>query len=197
MKKSKEIYIDGSYGPEVQAVFDKLYNSKHKTRKFIFFLSCGIAILNFFAVMISNLGSGFVFAVCLAAFLSFTYGFGLLGLNHGWHSLKKLFIEIPFLFAIVIAFFVGGCAILVGGIYAIVDAIYLILKKPLVFKYERNEILESREMQEIMIRRAMGEFSTVPEDNMEKLRRLKEMMDDGVITEEEYNAKKAELLAGI
>lgn len=199
MKKSKEINIEEGYGPEVQEAFDRLFNAKHKTRKIIFFISCGIAVLNFFAVMISNLGSGFGFAVALAAFLSFTYGFGLLGLNHGWHSLKDLFKKIPFLFAIVIAFFVAACAVLVGGIYAVVDTVYLILKKPLVFKYERKEIFESDEIQEILVRSAMRELSASAsaENNMEKLRKLKEMKDEGVITEEEYNAKKAELLENI
>ena len=84
----------------------------------------------------------------------------------------------------------------IGFIFLIADTVFFFIKKPLIYPFEHKCFLDSKKAQEEIQAAAYSEMMrrANSENNMEKIRKLKEMMEQGVITEEEFNRKKTELL---
>lgn len=130
-------------------------------------------------------------------------GAGMLsGIIHGEFLYKKVFrtfTVILFLIALSISAFFAMIFGYIGFIFLIVDTILFFKKKPLIYKYEHHNFLDSKKAQAEMESAAYNEVLNTfnSDDAMIKLQQLKEMMEQGTITEEEYNQKKAELLERI
>ena len=88
-----------------------------------------------------------------------------------------------------------------GFVWAIIDMYLFIKKKPLVYKKEYKHFLASKEVQEEMEREYNHVIlSTIHDGEIRNqaavnLKKLKEMQEEGLITEEEFEEKKKELLA--
>lgn len=130
-------------------------------------------------------------------------GAGMLsGIIHGEFLYKKVFrtfTVILFLIALSISAFFAMIFGYIGFIFLIVHTILFFKKKPLVYSFEHKYFLETQKAQEEMTANAYNELLNVTHSNdaVIKIQQLKEMMEQGTITEEEYNQKKAELLERI
>lgn len=87
----------------------------------------------------------------------------------------------------------------VGFIFFIVDTVLWIKKKRLAYPFKYKLFLLKEDIQAEMEMEACNEIVRALEsdDAMTKIQRLKEMKDNGVINEEEFNTKKVELMAKI
>lgn len=113
------------------------------------------------------------------------------------------FIHLEFLFKKIINIFgiigILGCCLLVsfffavGPIFLIIDTILFCLKKPLVYPFENKCFLNSKQAQAEVIAKAMMELhsSQNNETTIANLQNLKELVEQGLITEDEFNSKKA------
>lgn len=86
--------------------------------------------------------------------------------------------------------------VITGSIFLIADTVLFFMKKPLVYPFEHKCFLESRKaQQEIETAFYNKMMHTANSENaMDKLQKLKVMMEQGIITEDEFNRKKTELL---
>lgn len=192
--------------PEVQKAFQKVYNSMNKTRKMLLPVSAVLAIPFFISGYSSFMGSveesGFeyIIAGCIAGFMFSLFGFGLLGLHHMSHYFKVLCKNCPILFIPIALLFLFAVSVVIGLLFAIADVIQLATKKDLVYSFEHKHIFEKYEVRSVVerkMREAMmkeNAITSVTANNTDSLRELKEMFDSNLITEEEYDNKKAELL---
>ncbi len=117
--------------------------------------------------------------------------------SHGLQTLKKaygLLMRSPvwilhlmfFLFPFVLVYIYYAFA---GWIYYIIDLIRFFTKKPLVYEKEAQAIIQKTEQNT-----NYDEQQRFTQDTMENIKKLKEMLDSGIITEDEFNKKKSELL---
>lgn len=120
------------------------------------------------------------------------------GLDHLGYLFKKAvkhgigLIIILGLWYIVVFASIFTLAYLGGWIFLIVDSVLFFMKKQLISQSEIARILESERVQAGLLVQAYG-GADVP-SAADRLAELREMLDNGLITEEEFNAKKAELL---
>lgn len=185
----------------------KAYRTTNTVRKVAMFLCFPSAIVWAILCIINgeNLFSGLVDG--------FFIGAGILGIVHGKFAFKGLLRRLKKMlgFGIVglalayLGFGMGftllvGVMAFAGFVLVFVDIALFILKKPLIYPFENKYFLNSRkaqeEIQEEMINKVWDELnsSNASGNAMETLKKLKEMLDNGVITEDEFNQKKAELL---
>jgi hypothetical protein len=83
---------------------------------------------------------------------------------------------------------------MLGGIFLIIDLILFIKKKPLIYPYEYVSLLQTKAAQAEMMCNAAQDFKDDSEIAAENLQKLSDMLEKGLITTEEFNMKKAELL---
>ena len=90
---------------------------------------------------------------------------------------------------------VPAFGIMFGFVYEIVDTVLFLRKKPLVYQRELKHFMETKQAQAEIEAALTAEANS--ETVMANLQKLKEMAEQGVITEEEFNQKKAEMMARI
>ena len=167
----------------------KAYKTTNNIRKVALFVSAALGVL-YIILMAMTLKTDFGgVLVVFCAGLAFVQGnihceFVYKG------CFKKLFIFGFFPAGIVFMF-----ASLLGWIFWIIDLILFILKKPLIYPFENKYFMTDEALREIGEQRA--KMYTETPMAMNNLQHLKELLDQGAITEEEYNQKKEELLKKI
>lgn len=132
-------------------------------------------------------------------FLCYLYPGVLAGLVHCEFGFKGAFQKFSVLGIFALPFVVIY-AIFAGGIYLIVDTILFILKKPLIYPFEMKYFIATKDARAEMTVNAlsgMGNVSSGSDTAKNDLQNLKEMLDQGLITQEEFNNKKKELLERI
>ena len=117
-------------------------------------------------------------------------------------SLLIFFIVGPWALAFILTF-----AIFAGGTFWIIDTIRFMMKKPLVYAWEHKYFLRTDAAQQEMAAEYQGAVldalsgtrNVVNSSDTAKsdLQNLKEMLDQGLITQEEFDNKKKELLERI
>lgn len=90
--------------------------------------------------------------------------------------------------------------------FVIADIVLLIMRKPLIYPFENKCFLQNRAAQAelqweydtaVMAAAFNNSAQNSSESAMENIQKLKEMHEQGIITEDEFNSKKAELLGRI
>ena len=87
-----------------------------------------------------------------------------------------------------------GGAIYGGPVFLIIDTIRYFQKKPLIYNFEHEGFMKTPEAQRELLSKAAATFQNANLSAEDTLKKLKDMFEQGLITEEEYNNKKAELL---
>ena len=171
----------------------KAYNSTNSTRKLTMFVGgfgfiAAVLALLFGSVFDAEAGA----AVLLpAAIITMIPGFVHAHLHFKKFLSKAGIIGLAIWFIAVM--FVGGYGCV---IFLAMDIVRYIQKKPLISKSEHLFFLESPAAQQEMMAAAIADITRQSDSSSaaENLRQLKGMLDSGIITEAEFNAKKAELL---
>lgn len=184
---------------EMPTSAQKSYKITNIVRKGTVFISWVLFVLMMFNVVPKEES----FIICIP--FSLVFGGFIHGIVHGEFIYKKVLRKMSFggLIGIGIGFLVdlviGEMFGVIGSIYLIIDTIRFIKRKPLVYSFEHKYFLETQKAQEEMTANAYNELLNVTHSNdaVIKIQQLKEMMEQGTITEEEYNQKKAELLERI
>ena len=122
---------------------------------------------------------------------------------HAEFLLKKLMNSLGIL-GILAFLIISVFGMYTGWIFMIVDFILFLMKKPCIYPFENESFLLSKKAQEeidaINLQATANAYAQAVReingtDNIkDSLEQLKEMLDNGLITESEYEAKKAELL---
>lgn len=132
-------------------------------------------------------------------FLCYLYPGFLSGLVHCEFGVKGAFQKFS-IFGIFALPFIFIFAIFAGGVYLIVDTFLFIMKKPLIYSFEIKHFIGTQEAQAEMVVNALSgtrNVATGSDAAKNDLQNLKAMLDQGLITEEEFNNKKKELLERI
>lgn len=171
----------------------KAYNMTSKIRTVTMFIGFASAIIMFILAFgeIFN-GKDNLFTVLGGSFM---FGGFLHGIVHMEFTYKKLARSLGII-GLFLCLFVAMIGAYIGFIFMIIDLVLFIKKKPLIYPYENVHFLYSKGAQEELA--AMEIAAAVNTDNAESvkesLEKLKEMLDSGLISEIEYENKKAELL---
>lgn len=112
-------------------------------------------------------------------------------------SLLKIYFPPIVIISAVMLSFGFLVAMLIGAPCMIIDLIMYLKKKPLVYSFELGSFMKLKAVQEEIQAMAMQDMRYSQEDVQTKITKLKQMFDDGLITENEYSQKKAELLSNI
>lgn len=182
----------------------KAYNQTNKIRKVSMFIAIILSIICLIADLVSGKNQGFMNTLVF----SLLGGCCIHGLIHAEMLLKSLvkrflksllkiyFPPIMLISAVMLCIGITF-AMFIGAPCMIIDLILYLKKKPLVYSFEIGSFLKLKAVQEEMQAMAMQEMRYPQEDAQTKIIKLKQMFDDGLITEDEYNQKKAELLSSI
>ena len=183
----------------------KAYNQTNKIRKVSLFIAIGLSVVFLIIFGVSGETKNFM-ELLLCSLLA---GCCIHGLIHALMIIKPLFKK--FLKSLLKIYF-PPLMIINGAIFAVVtwfamcflgipcmiiDLVLYLKKKPLVYPSEVGSFLKLKAVQEEMQVMAMQEMRYPQEDAQTKIVKLKQMLDDGLITEDEYNQKKTELLSTI
>lgn len=165
-----------------------------------------IAVPLFFGSLFSGIRSGgeFVGVVIASGYLGIVFGSIVAGLVH----IETIYGKIkPLLFVPIIGwciwvFIVVYASHLYGVVVLIANAIRYFKKKPFFFSFEIDDYLRKEAAQNIdaavteaAYNSVMGQQNVQNNNSAESLAKLKEMLDNGLITENEYDVKKAEILS--
>lgn len=169
----------------------KAYDSTNSTRKLTMFVG-GIGFI--VAVLALLFGSVFDAQKGAAVMLPAAMITMIPGFVHAHLHFRKFLSSglIGLIIWFIAVMFIGGYGCV---IFLAMDIVRYIRKKPLISKSEHHFFLETPAAQQEMMAAAMADIGRQSGTSAaEKLRQLKEMLDSGIITESEFNAKKAELL---
>lgn len=160
----------------------KAYNFTSKVRTVTMFIGLAAGLIMFilsFNVMFNGKDNFFtVFGGSLM------FGGFLHGVVHMEFALKKLWRSLGII-AIIPCLFVIMIGAYIGFILMIVDLILFIMKKPRIYPFEHKYFLYSEEAQVELI---------LNENITDELEQLKELLNKGLISEEDYNKKKDDIL---
>ena len=165
-----------------------------------------IAVPLFFGSLFSGIKSGgeFVGVVIASGYLGFVIGSIVAGIVHieTIYGKIKALLFIPIAGWIIWIFIVYFAAVFYGMVVMIANVIRFVLKKPLFFAFEVDEFIRKEAEQnldaavtEAAYNSVMGQQNVQNNNSAESLAKLKEMLDNGLITENEYDVKKAEILS--
>lgn len=178
--------------------FDELTESAKKSykvtsivRKTAMFIGWGLFVILYIVVFTGDYHKpvDFLFAPLLGA------GF-ISGMIHGEFLYKKVVKKLGFVIGIFISLFLIWVFSCIGFIFLIADTVLFFMKKSLIYPFENRCFLETRKAQEEIAVEHYAEFIQAANNNdaMNKIHKLKELLEQGAITEEEFNQKKSELL---
>lgn len=185
----------------------KAYKITNIVRKVSMFIAWGLFIILFvvmtvatmkdlfsygFSVWIESMVGGF-FLCMIVPFMIHTF-------VHSEFLFKNMAKSMGII-GIILALFAVEFRCFVGAYWGIKDLYLFIKKKPLVYEKEYDYFLETREAQQELNREYNEAVMSAIQDEKnrnqtaEDLKKLKEMQEDGLISEEEFNEKKKEILA--
>ena len=182
----------------------KAYNQTDKIRRVSMFIAIGLSVVLMIIFGVSGETKNFI--ELLAS--SLLAGCCIHGLIHAemllkplikkfLKSLLKIYFPPIMLISAMMLCFGLTFAMFIGAPCMIIDLVLYLKKKPLVYPSEVGSFLKLKAVQEEMQAMAMQEMRYPQEDAQTKIIKLKQMLDDGLITEDEYSQKKAELLSNI
>lgn len=198
---TKEQY--NSLAPYQKEVYDK-WNKGNKgalIAGWIFGAIIAVITLIFMISTTVSSGEGFGFVDLIGGILSAVIiGIMLGGIFPGLAHLGFLFKKIKLDTAILLIILIGVFILMVyaiilaivmytGWIFLIIDTILFIMKKPLIYRWEDKRVLAKAEMQ-------ARAYITAP-STTDQLNELNQMLNSGLITQEEFDAKKAEIMSRI
>lgn len=172
------------------------FNKISKRRKVIMFIGWAATAVMLVIVLIESISSGKDFIGNIIA--GFMIGGYISGFDHVGFLFKKtvknglILIILLGIWYIVIFSLIAMLALAVGWVFLIIDTVRFFTKKCPVYNSEINRIFNSDKVKAEIAAQAYSDLNTL--STAEKLRELKEMLDNGLITEAEFNAKKAELM---
>lgn len=183
---------------EMPVSAQKAYKVTNIVRKAAMFIGWCLFVILYIVVFTGNYHKpvDFLFAPLWGA------GF-IAGMIHGEFAYKKVVNTlrkhlslIGLLIGIFISLFLLWIFSCIGFIFLIADTVLFVMKKPLVYPFEHKCFLEARKAQEEIETAVYNEMirTANSENAMDKLQKLKVMMEQGIITEDEFNRKKTELL---
>lgn len=190
---------------EMPKSVQKIYRFNNSLRKLTMILSWVLAIIIFLALRKrsteASIFNTFHISLMLASVVhGFMHGTFIFRSVWKWLCDKLYGLSILFL---LIAYFVEGvvfsffCAY--GFVFVIIDTIRSLIKKPLVYRWEHKYLLRMEKPEKVSEedRYLQSVEANRREVATERLRNLNMLRAEGAITEEEYNAKKAEYLEKI
>lgn len=200
---TKEHY--SSLAPYQKEVYDK-WNKSNRMALFTGWILGAIVAIAWLGMMKlllemdSDSGSIDIVSVIFSVVLGVVVGGILPGLAHLGFLFKKIKLDTALLLVIVFGFFVlfvyviiFGLIMYTGWIFFIIDTILLILKKPLIYRWEDKRVLAKALEQAGLYQDAVP--SQTASSTAGQLTELNQMLSSGLITQEEFDAKKAEILA--
>lgn len=183
---------------EMPVSAQKAYKVTNIVRKAAMFIGWGLFVILYIVVFTGNYHKlvDFLFAPMWGA------GF-IAGMVHGEFIYKKIVKTLDkalplvgLIMGVFISLFLLAVFSYIGFIFLIADTVLFFMKKPLVYPFEHKCFLDSRKAQEEIETAVYNEMirTANSENAMDKLQKLKVMMEQGIITEDEFNRKKTELL---
>ncbi len=182
----------------------KAYNQTNKIRRVSMFIAIILSVIFLIIDGISSKNKNFM-NILTSSLLGGCCFHGLIHAEMLLKSLIKKFLKSllkiyfpPIMLISAVMLCLGlTFAMFIGAPCMIIDLILYLKKKPLVYSFEIGSFLKLKAVQEEMQVMAMQEMRYTQEDAQTKIIKLKHMLDDGLITEDEYNQKKTELLSNI
>lgn len=175
------------------------YNFHANIRKLLMFLGWGVAaLLEVMSIIDLIRGEG---DIQMLLYGSILIGGILLGAAHSVHyvinTFKTCMRIIPLFPADLVISFIAASFVwiafcMASGVLLIIDTILFICKKPLIYPFEMKHFLQSKAAQAEILASAANE--SYSEEVMKDLENLKSMLEKGLITQKEFDDKKAELL---
>lgn len=192
---SKKINLD-----DLTPTMRKAYDKENSLRKKALLIS-SIAGLVWGIVMMIAIPNTMNFFERIMVALAFWYSAGsiVMGIVHK----RRWFININYIIPIIpfgwiVMYFTLIPVIFIGFVILPLDVILFFMKKPLVRNSEIMKICNTDEVAAEALGHAAAEAYLDSVNNnktsTDKLNELKQMLDNGLITEEEFNKKKSELL---
>ena len=177
----------------------KAYKTTNILRTVTMFIGWAASIL--IAILFRNEDTSFVSKIIGG----FMLGAAIHGIVHSEFLLKGVMNALKKFSIIGLFIGLGICCMLIcllcyaGGIFLIVDTVLFILKKPLIYPFENKCFLNTKQAQIETQEVEWDEYLQAQnsESAMATLQTLKNLLEQGVITEEEFNSKKAGLLERI
>lgn len=201
---TKEQY--NSLAPHQKEVYDK-WNKDNRMALFTGWIIGVIAAIAWMQLMMETSGvdsvSGFSdigSVIFPAVIIGVVIGGFLPGLAHLGYLFKKIKLDTALLLILVFGIFVLCVYIFIlalimytGWIFFIIDTILFILKKPLIYRMEDKRVLAKAMEQAVLYQDAVP--SQTASSTADQLTELNQLLSSGLITQEEFDAKKAEILA--
>ena len=172
----------------------RAYKTTNTVRKVTLFISLVVGVLFYIFVTPAieeesgNTGLGWKIA---DFFSSIAIGGVIHGLVHGEYAYKACFRNL-FIFGLIPWLILVEGFGFIGLVFVIIDLIRLIFRKPLVYSFELKDIYKSKGLympQSISVKKEKS-----ADNALDSLRELKSMLDDGLISEKDYEKKKQKLL---
>lgn len=194
----------GTTYEELPSSVREIVLSKEKWRKFRLFVQWALIAVAIVCSVVSGIanaakGEGEAAGVSFALIIVFVMLISAIsGLDHLGFMFKKAvkngigLIIILGLWYIVVFAGIIALALYSGWVFLIIDSILFLLKKPLISQKQITRIINSEKVQSELLAQAYAGANEPSASD--KLAELKEMLDSGLITAEEFNAKKSELL---
>ncbi len=181
---------------DLTPAMQKAYDKENKLRKKWLIISLiagvifGIAIMFVIGVVdypiVLNIFVGLLFAYGVSAIIM-----GVVHKRRWFINIKNAIFLIPF--GLIAMYFALIPVAYMGLVYVIMDIVRLIARKPLISNGEIPKIVNTEEV----AAETMGRYiqAGINEQSVsEKLNDLKQMLDNGLISKEDFEKKKSELL---
>lgn len=173
----------------------EMYDKRNRVNKSVLFVGWGITAIFFVIFFIKGISTGeplegisvgMALGAIIAGLLSGIAHLGFIFKKIGFGNTILLWIALG-IFILMLYAFILMVIWYAGIVCFVVDTILFIMKKPLIYRWEDKRILAKAETQ-------AGAFMTAP-SAADQLQELNRMLNSGVITQEEFNAKKAEIIS--
>ncbi len=100
-----------------------------------------------------------------------------------------------FIFNIIVYLLIVALIFYGGWIFLVIDTVLFIIRKPLIYIWEDKLVLTKADQDE-WARSSIARFQTTSTaSTADKLNELTQMLNSGLITQEEFDAKKAEIMS--
>lgn len=198
---TKEQY--NSLAPYQKEVYDKR-NKGNRMALFAGWILGAIVAIAYLRMMTSGIssGSGFsdmVSVIFSSVIIGVVVGGILPGVAHLGFLFRKIKLNTALLLTILLGIFVLFVYLFIlviimytGWIFFIIDTILLIMKKPLIYRWEDKRVL-TKALEQAVLYQDAAPSQTAP-STADQLTELNQMLSSGLITQEEFDAKKAEIL---
>lgn len=181
---------------DLTPAMQKAYDKENKLRKKWLIISLIVGVI--FGIAIMFVIGVVDYPIVLTIFVGLLFAYGVSAIIMGVVHKRRWFINIKnaiFLipFGLIAMYFALIPVAYMGLVYVIMDIVRLIARKPLISNGEIPKIVNTEEV----AAETMGRYiqAGINEQSVsEKLNDLKQMLDNGLISKEDYEKKKAEIL---